>query len=49
MDPMMVVQGTELRGMPPKSLGVAWWRNVGVMVSYIMNKVSRVENTSSKI
>ena len=36
-------------GVPPKSIGVVWWRNGGVMVCYMMNEVSRVSNKSSKV
>ena len=46
MDPMKMVQGTKMRGIPPKSLGVAWWRSGDVMVCYMMNEGSKMANTS---
>ena len=49
MDPVLAVQGTELRGIPIKYLGVAWGSNGDMMVCYMMNEGSRVENASSKI
>ena len=49
MDMMMEDQGNKLRGMPPKYLGGVWGRNGDMMVHYMMNEGSRVENISSKI
>ena len=49
MDLTMEVQGTELRGIPIKYLGVAWGSNGDMMVCQMMNEGSRVENTNSKI
>ena len=49
MDMKVAVQGTELRGMPPNSMRVAWWSNDGMMVCFVMNGSARVSNTDSKI
>ena len=48
MDMMVTVQGTKLRGMPPKPMGVVWWSNDDVMVCYVMNGGARVSKISSK-
>ena len=48
MDSTVPVQGTELRGVPPKHMRVAQWSYDGVVVCCMMNAGIRVPNTGSK-
>ena len=48
MDLMVTVQGTELRGVPPKPMRVTWCSYDDVVVCCKMNVGVRVSNTHSK-